>query len=173
LAGTKTGGGLDTWDVWLPARGNYVPTTGSPPFTGMLGITADGEHIIGSVNPNGQKPGCLGEFDPDGFAMVNKMCPTMFDNFGFLDPSPDGRWWLVVEPSKGVRLYDTQTVWTGGVPVRTWSVDAGDGVWVDGSRVLLLAPGGGAVVLNTVNGSMQQLSLPTGDRTPIVVVNLG
>jgi hypothetical protein len=171
LAGTQTGGdGFDVWDEWLPSHGGYVPSTATVPYGSMLAATSDGEHIIGAYDG---KPGCLGEFDPDGFALVNHVCPTLFEHVGYLDPSPDGRWWLVVEPDVGARLYDTKTVWNGAGPVRTWSADAVDGVWVDSGRIMLLTNAGyGAVVLNTADGSVQQLTLPVGARKPIVVVDV-
>jgi hypothetical protein len=93
-------------------------------------------------------------------------------SYGFLDSSPDGRWWLIVESTGGVRLFDTGTVWNGSGPVRTWSLDAVQGVWIDASRVLLLTASGGAVVLNTEDGSSEQVAVPAGARTPIIVGDL-
>jgi hypothetical protein len=169
LAGTLTGGGPDVWDDWLPAHGGYVPTIGAAPFVPMLAATADGEYILG---PESSKSGCLGEYDPAGFAMVKQLCPSPVPSAGFLDPSPDGRWWLSADPSVGVRLFDTQTVWNGSGPLRTWSVGAVAGAWVDASRVLLLTSTFGAVILNAQDGSSEQVALPASVHKPIIVADL-
>jgi hypothetical protein len=180
LAGSSPSGGgaFDVWDEWLPARGGYVPGTDVVPFTSMLAMTADREHIIGAY---GGTPGCLGEFAPDGFTQVNRLCPSVFSpDGGDLLPSPDGRWWLLRD-SLQVRLYDAQQVWQGAGPVRTWSdqaVQAGTGAqqpvpagaWIDGNSAVLTTMYG-AMVVHT-DGSVDQLALPDGVWYPKVVVDL-
>ncbi len=71
LAGSKTGGGLDTWDMWFPDRGAYRATTENPNgLSTVLGTTADNERIIALY---GGTPACLGELDT-GFAPVRSNC---------------------------------------------------------------------------------------------------
>ncbi len=118
LAGSKTGGGLDTWDMWFPDQGPYVATTENPGgLSTVLGTTVDNERIIGLY---GGKPPCLGELDPNGLNPVKSNCAVnlRLDDRAF--PSPDGRW-LAVIGEFGVAVYDTEKVWTDATPTATWS----------------------------------------------------
>ena len=172
LAGTATGSGLGVSDVWFPARGDYVSTAVAAPFSAMLAVTPDGEHIIGTYHPTkGDKASCLGEYDPDGFALVNQLCPSLFSLDGKLLPSPDGRWWLVIDPTQ-VRLYDAQRVWQGAGPVRTWPM-AGveNGGWADGGTALLTTPDS-VLVMRTDSAVLNEITLPDATTPPIVVADL-
>jgi hypothetical protein len=121
LAGTRTGGGLDIWDMWFPDRGAYEPTTdNSNGLSSLLGTTVDNERIIGVYNG---KSMCLGEMDPQAFTPVRSNCSIHFNLDDRVFPSPDGRWWAVIGPS-GIRLYDATKVWgsTADEPTASWPV---------------------------------------------------
>jgi hypothetical protein len=131
LAGTRTGGGLDIWDMWFPDRGAYQATTdNSNGLSSLLGTTVDNERIIGIYNG---KSMCLGELDPHAFTPVRSNCSVDFNLDDRVFPSPDGRWWAVVGPN-GVRVYDATSVWTTAVPIVSWPVKTSyAAVWAKGS----------------------------------------
>ncbi len=119
LAGTRTGGGLDIWDMWFPDRGAYVATTENPNgLSSLFGTTIGNERIIASY---GGKPPCLGELDPNAFTPVRSNCSVDFNLDDRVFPSPDGRFWAVIGPS-GIRLYDANSVWTTAEPIASWPV---------------------------------------------------
>jgi RNA polymerase sigma-70 factor (ECF subfamily) len=137
LAGTRTGGGLDIWDVWFPGRGDYVPA--EHPIITAQAVTHDRERLVALYSPDGGKDRCLGELDPDGFTPARSVCPSPVGDWGPVLPSPDGRWWVVKRPT-GIDLYDAETVWHGAAPVR--SLPQSDGLsgvaWIDAESFVVV-----------------------------------
>jgi hypothetical protein len=165
LAGTTIGGGLDVWDYWTPARGEFVPSgTGSANPAGLLAVLGvSGNRALGiSANGPGDTSGCLGEFDPDGLVPLRSACTHTFSvgvDVGIV-PSPDGRWWAVIRTG-GVALYDADSVWTGASPVRTWATAAVAVGWRDGSTLFALDKAGTVVTLSAAAASpLATLPLP-------------
>ena len=111
LAGTRTGGGLEIWDVWLPKYGDYTPT--EHPRIFVHAVTPDRERIIGWYSPDGSKTGCLGELDPITFIPSPNVCPSPVGEGVPIIPSPDGRWWVVLG-MHGLMLHKVDRVWTTG-----------------------------------------------------------
>jgi hypothetical protein len=139
LAGTKTGGGLDTWDMWFPDRGVYTATTENRNgLSTVLGTTVDNERIIGLY---GGRPPCLGELDPNGFTPAKSNCSVNLRLDDKVFPSPDGRWWAVTG-EVGVAVYDAETVWTDATPLATWpSEPSTAAVWLaDGTGFVVATP---------------------------------
>ena len=154
LAGTQTGGGLDTWDMWFPDRGAYRATTeNANGLSTVLGTTVDNERIIGLY---GGKPPCLGELDPNGFTPMKSNCSVGLDDFRLDDkvfPSPDGRWWAVTGEF-GVALYDAEKVWTDETKTAAWpSVQASyAAVWVADGTAFVVTTTTEVITIHLENG---------------------
>lgn len=177
LAGTHTGAGLGFWDVWHPGRGDYVRET-SESFVDLYGITADRQRIIGSYlryPGSGSKDLCLGEVRAEDFTPVRSVCPAPAFELPRIYPSPDGRWWMLVEPSR-LSLYEAAQVWSGGAPVRSWPITATPGVWLDPSSFVVL-DAEGALTLYTDGrpeaAAPVDLPPPSPARPATIVVDLG
>lgn len=109
LAGTRTGGGQEIWDVWLPRHGDYTPA--EYPRIFVHAVTTDRERIIGWFSPDDSKTGCLGELDPITFIPSRDVCPSPVGDGVPIIPSPDGRWWVALG-MHGVALHEVDRVWT-------------------------------------------------------------
>lgn len=179
LTGSLVDGGASLWDVWFPDRGDYEPA--DYPSTGFHGVTADGERIIGwHTSTDGQRVRCLSEVVPEEFEPVRSECPSPFTANARIHPSPDGRWWLVVDTfpvagtnrhEPGMALFDAQQVWQGGDATRRWFRPNVDGVWLDDQTFVAVDRSSATVITLFTDGqSDAAVTLPTPDSGASITV---
>lgn len=122
----------ETYDMWFPDRGQYVP--GPRSTDRIIGVTGDGGHLFGLT---GQSSTCLALVQPVGLAVARYRCDLGLRVGDVVSNSPDGRW-LVALRGDGVDLYDFDGVWTSSVPVASWQVEATGVAWLpDGSFIVV------------------------------------
>jgi hypothetical protein len=143
LGATATGGGIDSYDLWLPARGDYVPSWNViTNVAAVYGPLPGGRSVLGLVHPaTGGKEVCLADLDPANRLRATRTActlPLRADPAGAV--SPDGHW-LAAVASGGVALVDLTTVFQRPTVATTWHAD-GPGVWVDADTMVAPAPGG-------------------------------
>jgi hypothetical protein len=143
LGATATGGGIDSFDLWLPAKGHYVASWDViTNVAAVYGPLPGGHSLLGLVRPaQGSKEVCLAELDPETSLRATRTAcnlPLRVDPAGAV--SPDGHW-LAAVGSGGVALIDLTTVYDRPAIAATWGADW-PGVWVDTNTMVVPAADG-------------------------------
>ncbi len=171
LAGTQTGGGLDTWDYWFPDRGDFTRHDHGRSLS-MQGRTSDGERLIAHLRADGGS--CLAEVDPDGFLATRTVCPSPFWDLDRIVPSPDGRWVFVNgEPQLfGSAVYRASDVWAGSdltyAAAATGPSYGGGAAWTD-DGTLVTVDNAQVTTLNPDDQAWSRVLLPTGIVSPRLI----
>jgi hypothetical protein len=182
IGATETGGGIDRHDVWLPARGAYVPSWDNPyGVAAVYRVAADGTSFLGlTEQPPGSKQLCLALLDPADRLRPTRSACGVVHTLDRTDPiSPDGHWLVVPGGGSSASVIDLTSVFDTKAVAATWQ-EAGDGgVWVD-PTTLVRPDGKGGLVRITVGPQGEIASttvvtvpgLPAGSpaATPDVVV---
>jgi hypothetical protein len=172
LGATATGGGIDSYDLWLPARGNYVPSWDViAHVVAVYGALPGGRRVLGQVHPtSGSKAACLAELDPaDSLRATRTACdlPLRVDPTGPV--SRDGHWLAAPAGDGQVALIDLTTVFQRAAVTSTWHADR-PGVWVDANT--MVAPvSGGLRRFDTGGGAAPPVDvpgLPSGAQVDLV-----
>ncbi|WP_412543592.1 hypothetical protein R8Z50_14235 [Longispora sp. K20-0274] len=141
VLGRGSGSGVTEFDVWLPDRGDYLPSwTGTTHVTGMYSQYPGSFDLIGAVGQPGSDESCLARLDPEeNLRPVRTACgvPLMRDNVGRI--SPDGRWLAVRTPdrltgSPCVGVFDLDTVFDRPGLAATWDATEPGG-WLDATTM--------------------------------------
>ncbi len=150
LGYTMTGGGIDRYDVWVPARGGYVPTwDATTGIAAMFGTAPDGRSFLGLIDaPDAAttKATCLAWLDPaDHLRATKTACGLGTAPYPASAMSPDHRWLAVsaVSASGGgnqLAVVDLTSVWDRPVAAYRWDIDAPNttGVWLDARTMVVL-----------------------------------
>jgi hypothetical protein len=155
LAGSQTGGGLDMWDMWFPARGTYKPATEGHDLLAALGVTLDRTQIYGLVP---QKT-CFGLVQPDGLTVVQATCDLNLRPEDRVYPSPTGQRWAAVGVS-GVSIFESNRVWTSPTPARSEVVAATSLVWLDNISYVVATPSGQVIEYSVTGGRGNDTTMP-------------
>jgi hypothetical protein len=142
LGATETGGGIDMYDLWLPARGRYVPSWNVITNVAFVyGPAPGGKLVLGlAYRTPGSKDTCLAELDPtQSLRTVRTACGLVrADAPG--SRSPGGHWLAVGEDNGKVALFDLTRVFEHPAPAATWTADA-PGLWVDANTMVASVSG--------------------------------
>jgi hypothetical protein len=162
LGYTMTGGGLDQFDTWLPARGDYSPSWNNVTLVGAVFQPARDGSLYGIVRASSDtKARCFAQLDPaNNLAATRKACSlpvTSFDTTGLI--SPDGRWMAKnTGASPQVDLLDLNHVFDTPAVTATWDAVA-PVAWVDATTLVLVQQ----------NRSLSLASIGRTDLDPITV----
>jgi hypothetical protein len=143
LGATATGGGIDSFDLWLPAKGHYVPSWDVITNVAAVYGPLPGSHaVLGLVHPTqGGKEVCLAQLDPDNSLRATRTaCGLPLRTDPAAAVSPDGHW-LAAVGNVSVVLIDLTTVYDRPVVTADWGADQ-PGVWVDANTMVVPAAGG-------------------------------
>jgi hypothetical protein len=142
LGYTATGGGIDHYDVWLPDRGDYVPTWDKTTSVATVyGPTPDGRMLLGLLRPrNGGKGTCLAQLDPaQDLKAIAIACGLGQRGDAKASVSPDGRWLALQaardDGSPQVAIVDLNVVFQRPAVTARWDAE-GPGVWVDATTMV-------------------------------------
>jgi hypothetical protein len=140
------GGGYDNLDVWLPARGGYVPSWHSTEHVVVVfGPAPDGHSLIGLVlRKAADKSTCLATLDPMAHLKATRTaCLPVFLTDYFGKVSPNGRWLAVgasvPDGALQTAVIDLRRVFDHPAVATTWASEPG-GDWLD-DRTFLAAEG--------------------------------
>jgi hypothetical protein len=172
LGATATGGGIDSYDLWLPKNGNYVPSWDV--ITGVVAVygpAPGGRFVLGLVHRTaGAKDVCLAELDPaNNLRPTRTACglPLRVDPQGAV--SPDGHWLAVASTDGGVAFLDLTRVFQEPTVADRWNAD-GPGVWLDAGT--MVAPVSGRLQRYHVGRGTADLvdvpGLPSGAQVTLV-----
>ena len=120
------------YDLWLPARGRYVPSWDViTNVAAVYGPAAGGRLVLGLVHQTpGSKQICLAELDPKQSLRAGRTACGLLRADAPGARSPDGHWLAVSGDNSKVTLLDLTRVFEHPAPTATWTMDA-PGVWVD------------------------------------------
>jgi hypothetical protein len=162
LGYSATGGGLDHFDAWLPALGDYIPSWNQTTAVITVYQPAPDGRVFGLVHGSAEGVSCLARLDPaDNFHPIGTACglPLTVDPTGLV--SPDGHWLLapiMLDGDRKAALVDLTTVFGTPALAGTWDA-VGPAGWVDA---------GVAEVVDATN-SVYQLQVGRTGLTPLTI----
>jgi hypothetical protein len=159
--------GISKFDVWIPAKGPYVPSWAATAHVrGVDAVRPGTTHVIGQVaGPNGPKDACLAELDPAAnLRAVWTACGInrFYDNDATV--SPDGHWLAIrtndpVTSVNAVGLVDLTEV--GRTPkVAQYWMGSPPCAWLDGISLLCRGSIPGLVRLSVGTPDGHQVLVP-------------
>jgi hypothetical protein len=165
-------GAADKFDLWVPERGNYVPSWNV--ITGVVAVYGPlpgGRLVLGLVHPHPQAQNvCLAELDPlDNLHVTRTACdvPLRGGPDGVI--SPDGHWFVAPETDGDQALIDLTRVFDPPAVTSSLRADR-PGVWVDANT--LIAPVGAGLrrfdARSTASVPLSLAGVPSGATVDLV-----